>query len=129
MRRALAIFLALAFGLGPCAALLQADEDTRLPFCCRRHGAHHCAMNDVAAEQSIRGNSGSALFFAAPSHCPLYPAGPLAPSSSNQAIASVRADSLATTSLGYVLIAASSAFTGEQISYPSVRGPPASFFS
>jgi hypothetical protein len=44
MRRALSILLVLFFGLGPLAATLGAEEDTSLPACCRRLGAHHCAM-------------------------------------------------------------------------------------
>jgi len=44
MRRTLSIFLVLFFGLGPVAAALHAEEDAGLPACCRRHGAHHCAM-------------------------------------------------------------------------------------
>lgn len=70
MRRALAIFLALAFGLGPSLVSLQADDDARLPFCCRRHGAHHCAM---AGDTSASGAQGTAPAFEAPAHCPAYP--------------------------------------------------------
>ena len=44
MRRALTIFLILNLWLGPLAAILPASDESRLPPCCRRHGAHHCAM-------------------------------------------------------------------------------------
>jgi hypothetical protein len=44
MRRGFSIFLILLFGLGPLSALVDASEDAGLPPCCRRHGAHHCAM-------------------------------------------------------------------------------------
>ena len=44
MRRGFSIFLVLFFGLGPLSALVDGSEDASLPPCCRRHGAHHCAM-------------------------------------------------------------------------------------
>lgn len=45
MRRALAILLMLAFSLPLIApALAFAPDDSQLPACCRRNGAHHCAM-------------------------------------------------------------------------------------
>jgi hypothetical protein len=66
MRRALSISLILLLWLPALAALMPGDADARLPFCCRRQGAHHCAE---AAAQS--GASGPA--FAAPSHCPEFP--------------------------------------------------------
>ena len=44
MRRGFSIFLILLFGLGPLSALVDGSEDASLPPCCRRHGAHHCAM-------------------------------------------------------------------------------------
>ena len=44
MRRGFSIFLVLFFGLGPLSALVDGSEDAGLPPCCRRHGAHHCAM-------------------------------------------------------------------------------------
>jgi hypothetical protein len=54
MRRILSICLLLVLGLGPVMAAVPADalalawaahgDDSVLPACCRRHGAHHCAM-------------------------------------------------------------------------------------
>ncbi|MGA9669376.1 MAG: hypothetical protein WBQ94_09220, partial [Terracidiphilus sp.] len=49
MRRALSTLLILFFGLGPLVATLSADDESRLPYCCRRHGDHHCAMPARAA--------------------------------------------------------------------------------
>jgi hypothetical protein len=43
MRRGFSILLVLLFGLGPLSAI-AGGEDANLPACCRRHGAHHCAM-------------------------------------------------------------------------------------
>jgi hypothetical protein len=66
MRRALSISLILLFWLPAFAALLPGSEDVRLPFCCRRQGAHHCAM-----DSADHGSSGPA--FKAPTRCPQFP--------------------------------------------------------
>jgi len=66
MRRALSISLILLFWLPAFAALLPGSEDVRLPFCCRRQGPHHCAM-----DSADHGASGPA--FRAPSRCPQFP--------------------------------------------------------
>jgi hypothetical protein len=66
MRRVFAIFLLAAFGLpvaAPALALTQ-DSDARLPVCCRRHGAHHCAGNML--HTSTNAPAASAI-------CPNYP--------------------------------------------------------
>ena len=73
MRRALSIFLVLLFGLGPLSATLEAGEDARLPPCCRRHGAHHCAMSDATIARMIEAESVTPAF-TAPAHCPYDPA-------------------------------------------------------
>ncbi len=73
MRRALSILLVLFFGLGPLATALQASDDSRLPACCRRNGAHHCAMADAALARVAQAAGLPA--FSAPTHCPLYPRG------------------------------------------------------
>jgi len=67
MRRGLSISLIFVLWLPALAALLPGSEDLRLPFCCRRQGAHHCAMDSAQS-----GVSGPA--FSAPSHCPQFPA-------------------------------------------------------
>ncbi|MGA9068833.1 MAG: hypothetical protein WB424_01175 [Terracidiphilus sp.] len=69
MRRGLAIFLILFFGFGPVASALAATDESRLPPCCRRHGAHHCAM---MARWRAQMDSGKPSV-GAPSTCPLYP--------------------------------------------------------
>ncbi len=76
MRRGLSIFLALFFGLGPLTATLQASDDSRLPACCRRNGAHHCAMSNAMMARMIQAAYGSTPILTPPSHCPLYPHGP-----------------------------------------------------
>jgi hypothetical protein len=65
MRRSLSIALVLVFLLGPLAATQEAGGESRLPACCRRHGAHHCMMSEQM--------SGSGPAFSPPSHCPLFP--------------------------------------------------------
>jgi hypothetical protein len=56
MRRVLAILLMLAFGLPLIApALAFGPDDSQLPACCRRNGAHHCAMmSEVSVNASRR---------------------------------------------------------------------------
>ncbi|HEY1985085.1 MAG TPA: hypothetical protein VGG85_06735 [Terracidiphilus sp.] len=67
MRRIVSISVMLLLWLGPLAALLPGSDESRLPFCCRRHGAHHCAMPDEQTQ-------GSTPSWAAPSRCPQFPA-------------------------------------------------------
>ena len=70
MRRTLTIFLILNCWLGPLAAILPARDESRLPPCCRRHGAHHCAMASMMAQAA----SGKPIL-TAPATCPSYPGG------------------------------------------------------
>jgi len=72
MRRALSISLMVLFWLPALVALAPGSDDLRLPLCCRRHGAHHCAMD--SAQGSV---SGTAI--KAPSHCPAFPSAVPAP--------------------------------------------------
>jgi hypothetical protein len=69
MRRGFSILLILIFSLGPMAATLQADDESGLPACCRRHGAHHCSMGTDTAQAA--GEPGAA--FSAPARCPFFP--------------------------------------------------------
>jgi hypothetical protein len=73
MRRVLAILLIAFFGLGPLSAGLSADDDSGLPPCCRRHGAHHCAMAMQMAAMMAKALSGSTPILTAPLTCPAYP--------------------------------------------------------
>ncbi|MGB6742522.1 MAG: hypothetical protein WBE38_02610 [Terracidiphilus sp.] len=73
MRRILAILLVLFFGLGPLSATLEASDDANLPLCCRRHGAHHCAMAAMMAAKMAAAQRHSAPAFSAPTTCPRYP--------------------------------------------------------
>ena len=72
MRRGFSIFLVLFFGLGPLSAFVDGSEDAGLPACCRRHGAHHCAMYaQIMAMRAGRGIDPTPGF-SAPLTCPLY---------------------------------------------------------
>jgi hypothetical protein len=53
----------------PALALAQGPE-SNLPACCRRNGAHHCAMAMRSNAMPASGTNLSAL----PQHCPAYPA-------------------------------------------------------
>lgn len=89
MRRALAALLILFFGLGPLTATLQADDESRLPACCRRHGAHHCSMADAMRAQLVALATSKTPALTAPSHCPLYPHSNSATTAPNCAMAAV----------------------------------------
>src|ERR1700722_8037268 len=72
MHRCFSIFLILFFGLGPLSALAEGTEDTGLPACCRRHGAHHCAMSAQMMAMSAGVAADATPEFSVPSTCPLY---------------------------------------------------------
>lgn len=73
MRRGFSIFLVLFFGLWPLSSALDAGEDANLPPCCRRHGAHHCAMAMQMARMMEQARNGSAPIVTTPLTCPYYP--------------------------------------------------------
>ena len=72
MRRGFSIFLILFFGLGPLSVLLEGSEDASLPPCCRRHGAHQCAMYAQIMAMRARFGFDPNPAFEAPLTCPLY---------------------------------------------------------
>ena len=73
MQRGIAIFFILFFGAGPLAALSPASEDAYLPPCCRRGGAHHCAMYMAMMDARTPVPPGAPPIARTPSHCPYYP--------------------------------------------------------
>jgi hypothetical protein len=73
MRRLLSITLVAMLGLPSVMAMLPASNESRLPACCRRDGAHHCAMSAGMTARMMEYVSRTPGF-SAPSHCPLYPA-------------------------------------------------------
>jgi hypothetical protein len=68
MRRSFSILLILFFGFGPLSVLID-SEDANLPACCRRHGAHQCAMTAMLRDAA----SGKIPMASAPLTCPDYP--------------------------------------------------------
>jgi hypothetical protein len=73
MRRGLSIFLILFFWLGPLATIVPANEDSGLPPCCRRHGAHHCATTMRMAAMAAQARSGSRAVVTVPLSCASFP--------------------------------------------------------
>jgi hypothetical protein len=73
MRRTICAFVILLLSLGPLAATLPASNESRLPICCRRHGAHHCAMSTEITAKLSQASSSFPPAFTSPEHCPYYP--------------------------------------------------------
>jgi hypothetical protein len=97
MRRALSVFLVLFFSLSPLAATFDGGDDAHLPACCRRLGAHHCAMSAPTIGQTAQATSDTPVL-APPSKCPVYPG------NANAILRSVHALT-ASTSITAVLLA------------------------
>ncbi|MGH9561717.1 MAG: hypothetical protein ACRD3S_09710, partial [Terracidiphilus sp.] len=72
MRRGFSIFLIAFFAFGPLSVFID-SEDANLPSCCRRHGAHHCAMAARMAAMMRDMASGKMPVAEAPMTCPQYP--------------------------------------------------------
>ena len=101
MRRILAITLLIAFGSPFVLPLLAATPaaQSALPACCRRNGAHHCAITMAMAAEGLSG----AHFYAPPDRCPMFP----------KAVAPVRSQQL-TFNIPALLFA-------EVVSHPAIR--------
>ncbi|MGA2207646.1 MAG: hypothetical protein ABSG10_13035 [Terracidiphilus sp.] len=129
MRRGFSIFLIVLFGLGPLSAALQASDESRLPSCCRRHGAHHCAMAAQMASSAAQDESGSTPAVSAPLTCPYYPG------ARGAMLTSVHALAVAPAGVQAVLIRMLALVPGPAaaLSSPSYahagRGPPAANLS
>jgi hypothetical protein len=74
VRRAYAISLLAAIGFSLIAPLVLLQAEMRVPTCCRRTGAHRCAMDADRAES----DSGT-LFAPAPQRCCSFPGAVPAP--------------------------------------------------
>ncbi len=128
MRRALSILLILFFGLGPLAVTLSADDESRLPICCRRHGDHHCAMSERAAAlllQSASGKTGEAAF-TVPASCPYFPGYTVAPTNTTLALAVAPAGLPGLLAQPHSPAATPAAARLSQLRTRAGRGPPAS---
>lgn len=120
MRRALSILLVLLFGAGPLSFAFNASDEASLPACCRRLGAHHCAMNnqqaqDVAANAALKARS----------RCPQFPQHPDARTTSFGA--ALREYHAAAHEAGEVRrsVPARSPCSSIYLRTPVLRGPPA----
>jgi hypothetical protein len=74
MRRLSASVLLLLFSLSLIGQVAFADAGSNLPACCRRLGAHHCAMGHPGAT-----SPGGSLFQDAGRKCPSFPSAPAVP--------------------------------------------------
>jgi hypothetical protein len=125
MRRALSILMILLFGLGPLAATLSADDDTGLPACCRRHGAHHCAMTADLISAAEPGTSN----IKAPATCPYFPGYTVALNTTILALAPAAVNLPALLAQPNCPSAARAAARISQIRTRANRGPPAPSFA
>jgi hypothetical protein len=122
MRRTLCFLLILSYWLGPLAELFPANTESRLPACCRRHGAHHCAISGAMAPQKA---SSSQPSVAAPSRCSSYPGSIAAATEPIQALAASPAGLPALLAKPHSPAACRAAAYLTQISTRTGRGPPA----
>jgi len=116
------MFLILSFWLGPLAAILPANSESRLPACCRRHGAHHCVMS---AEMAAQVDFGSAPMLTAPLHCPSYPGSVVPSTEPVQALAASPAGLPVLLAVAHSPAASRAAARLSQIRTRAGRGPPA----
>lgn len=123
MRRALSISLILLLWLPALAVFVPGTEEARLPFCCRRQGAHHCAMEEGAAGAQA---DPSVPAFKAPSKCPQFPAALPATVSPSFVVAAAPADRPAQPSGMNTGVARREAARAGQLRAQLDRGPPAS---
>lgn len=117
MRRALSISLILLFWVPTLAALLPGSEDVRLPFCCRRHGVHHCAMD------SDDGGAPSPAV-KAPARCAQFPAALPATTGPVFVAATMRTEWPALVSGMYSSVARREAAHAGRLRAQLDRGPP-----
>jgi len=122
MRRGFSIVLMLVFGLMPLSPLIDGSEDVNLPACCRRHGAHHCAMN-MAAMRAMMATDRTPGF-AAPLTCPYYPSAANAMSTPPPALTVSTASVAVLAAQPYGASAAPAAPASTPGRSHSGRGPP-----
>jgi hypothetical protein len=128
MRRALSILLILLFGPGPLAVTLSASDDSRLPACCRRHGAHHCAMSEQMAAMMSEPEPGTPSI-KAPVTCPYFPGYMVASSSTNLALAPAPVSLPTLIAELHSPAAGRAAARIRQMRTRANRGPPVSSFA
>ena len=125
MRRGFSILLILLFGFGPLSAFVD-SEDANLPACCRRHGAHHCAMAMQMAAMTRDAESGKVQTLSAPMTCPLYPGTTIALATPAPALAIEPAMIRTTTKAESLVGSETVAFARLPNCTHAGRGPPTS---
>lgn len=128
MQRGLAFLLILLFGLGPLTAALPGSDESRLPPCCRRHGAHHCAMYRQMATMMAQSASGKPIF-TAPLTCPLYPGYGPASTAAVYALTNAPSSMPVLLAQAHTPAASRAAARLSQIRNRAGRGPPAYLLS
>jgi hypothetical protein len=123
MRRALSILLVLLFGAGPLSFAFSLSDDISLPACCRRLGAHHCAMDSPQSHNA----PGNAL--KAHSRCQQYPQHPNARTSSHAANPGSSDVPIQATRKIRCSGPTSTGVTSIHLRIPVLRGPPATHLS
>jgi hypothetical protein len=126
MRRILSILLIMQFWPGPLAAVLQANGESRLPACCRRHGAHRCVMADEMVMRLSLASHGSAPVFVHPSRCSSFPESLAAPITSLYALVAPVAALPALSSQADLPAVSCPTPSLSQFRANSTRGPPSS---
>ncbi len=129
MRRGFSIFLVLLFGLGPLSALVDSSEDASLPPCCRRHGAHHCAMYQrilaMRAQQALDPRPA----VSDPLSCPHYPGPTITMLMPAHAVTALAFEAMEWTVGSQVAVPRWSRVVSAPLGVYAGRGPPAADLS
>lgn len=124
MRRGFSIFLILMFGLSPLSSLVGDSEDANLPACCRRHGAHHCAIAAQMAARAEQARSDKTPLISAPMTCPSYPGVVAFLTAPTQALAAAARTGETLLRFEYLQAVVQKAPLSASLQSHSGRGPP-----
>jgi hypothetical protein len=106
--------------------LPASDDDSRLPPCCRRHGAHRCAMTSRMAALMSQAASGGKPIFTAPLTCPYFPGYIAGPTLTIAALAAPPVSMQVLLATPHLPAAGRADARISQIRTRAGRGPPAS---
>ncbi len=130
MRRGFSIFLVLFFGLGPLSALVDGTEDASLPPCCRRHGAHHCAMYQRILAMRARQAIDPRPAVSDPLTCPNYPGPTIAMLMPTHAVTAAQVEAMAAwMAVSRVVLPWYASVVSAPLRSHAGRGPPATTLS
>lgn len=125
MRRGFSIFLVLFFGLGPLSALMDGSENASLPPCCRRHGAHHCAMYQRILAMRAQQGLDPRPAVSDPLTCPRYPGPTIAMLMPAHAVTTAAVEAMEWTAGSQVAVPRWSRVVSTPLGVRTGRGPPA----